>query len=101
VPLTGPLTGNLVRTWTGSTYALALPTGQSELALTLMPEPAGVSGVLREVSGGGSTSLVDGMPGAGTGQLGFTLGLTALTQPVVQRHRLTWRLVPYQAPPAP
>ena len=101
VPLSAPLAGTLVRTWTGSDYVLALPSGQSELPLTLLGEPTPVSGVLREVAGKGSATPADGMPGSASGSLAFTLGLTALTQPVVQRHTMGWTQKPVVAPPAP
>lgn len=99
VPLAPPLAGNLLRTWTGTDYTLALPEGLTELPLALLGEPTPIAGVLREVVGGGSVTRLDGMPGSAGGTLAFTLGLTALTQPVVQRHALTWRLQP-TAPPA-
>lgn len=101
VPLTAPLAGNLVRTWSGTGYTLGLPAGTSELPLTLLGEPTPVTGMLREVTGGGSATLAEGMPGAADGRLSFTLALTALTQPVTQRHALTWRLARVAPTPDP
>jgi len=101
VPLAAPLVGNLTRTWTGTDYRLSLPEGQGELQLRLLGEPTPVTGVLREVVGTGSATLAEGMPGTASGSLAFTLGLTAMSQAVVQRHALSWRLQPSTPPAAP
>lgn len=92
VPLGPPLEAALERTWTGSAYTLALPAAKPRLDVQLLKDPTPVSGVLADLAGEGRVDLQDGAPKRATGTLRFTLTLSALTQPVVQRHQLTWTL---------
>lgn len=94
LPLGPPLNGEVERTWTGNTYTVKLPAGVDRLNATLVGDPTPVAVVLSELTGSGSTSQAKGMPGTGKGELAFTLTFQALTQPVVQRHILTWELTP-------
>jgi hypothetical protein len=91
VPLGPPLSGDIERTWQGATYTLRLPPGNERLSATLAGE---VAAVLSDLSGSGATSIADGLPGAGKGELAFTVDFQALTQPVQQRHTLMWELTP-------
>ncbi|HEX3134774.1 MAG TPA: hypothetical protein VHX44_14500, partial [Planctomycetota bacterium] len=96
VPLGPPLNGEVERTWqANSAYTLRLPAGTDHLNATLVGDPTPVSAVLSDLTGSGSTSITTkGMPGAGKGELAFSLAFQALTQPVVQKHTLTWELTP-------
>jgi len=99
VPLGPPLNGEVERTWQGSTYTVRLPVGTERLSTTLVGDPTPVSAVLSDLAGSGGTSITTsganaGLPGAGKGELTFSLTLQALTQPVVQRHTLLWELTP-------
>ncbi len=98
VPLGPPLGGEIERVWQGSAFTLRLPAGVERLSANLMGDPTPVAAVLTELTGAGSTSVKDGLPGAGKGELGFLLTFQALTQPVVQRHRLQWELTPLLPP---
>jgi hypothetical protein len=102
VPLGPPLNGEVERTWDGSTYTVRLPMGTDRLTATLVGDPTPVSAVFSDLSGKGTTSITPagsqidgaGLPGAGKGELSFSLTFQALTQPVVQRHTLVWELTP-------
>lgn len=94
VPLGPPLNGEVERTWQGSAYTLGLPAGGERLATTLVGDPTPVAAVLSELRGSGSTSVDGGLPGGGKGELTFLVNFQALTQPVAQRHTLTWELTP-------
>lgn len=98
VPLGPPLNGDIERTWQGSTYTLRLPAGADHLSATLVGDPTPVSAMLSELTGSGDTTIANGLPGAGKGALAFTLTFQALTQPVQQRHTLTWELTPLLTP---
>jgi len=98
VPLGPPLNGEVERTWQGSAYTLRLPAGADRLSATLVGDPTPVSAVLSELTGSGGTDIANGMPGAGKGELAFTLTFQALTQPVLQRHTLAWELTPLPTP---
>lgn len=89
VPLGEPLSGEAQRTWQGSAWTLALP-GSGELPITLFKDPTPVGGVLHGLAGKGSLELKDGWPLRASGELAFQLRLSALTQPVEQRHKLVW-----------
>ncbi len=93
LPLGAPLNGTVERTWTGTSYTVKLP-DSGRLTATLVSDPNPVTAVLFDLTGAGSTSLADGMPGAAKGDLSFALTLQALTQPVVQRHTVSWELTP-------
>lgn len=92
LPLAGPQGGTLIRTWTGSTWTATL--AEPEIPVTLGKPPAEVTGLLTGLTGTGGLTLKDGLPHEATGDLTFTLRLTALTQPTEARHHLTWRLAP-------
>ena len=92
VALAQPLIGELERRWTGSSFTLALPMGVDHLVGELVKDPTPVTARLSELTGKGQSELKQGVPQATTGDLRFTLTLNALTQPVVQRHQLTWSL---------
>ena len=98
VPLGEPLTGTLLRTWTGDTYTLA---GSVVGTAVLAREPATVTAMVSAVTGSGTSALgADGWPGTASGTLSFTLTLDAVTQPVIQQHLITWqiaRLIPGSA----
>jgi hypothetical protein len=94
VPLGPPLNGEIERSWTGNTYHLKLPGGVDHLNATLVGDPTPVAVVLSELTGTGTTNQTKGMPGPATGELSFKLTFQALTQPVVQRHTLSWELTP-------
>ncbi len=98
VPLGPPLNGEIERTWQGPTYALRLPAGADRLSATLVGDPTPVSAVLSELTGSGGTSIAEGLPGAGKGELTLALTFLALTQPVLQRHTLAWELTPLLTP---
>lgn len=92
VPLAQPLAGELERRWNGQTFTLALPAGVTHLDGELVKDPTPVTARLAELAGSGRMELKDGVPQASGGDLRFTLTLNALTQPVIQRHQLTWSL---------
>lgn len=92
ITLGPPLAGTVERRWTGTSYALALPTGTDHLDAQLVKDPNPVSASLGKLVGSGKATLAGGLLGEATGDLAFTLTLSALTQPVVQNHHLTWRL---------
>lgn len=94
VPLGPPLNGEIERVWEGATYTLRLPAGDERLRVTLVGDPTPVSAVLSGLTGKGGTSVTNGLPGAGKGELVFLLDFQALTQPVQQRHTLVWDLTP-------
>ncbi len=100
VLLGDPLSGTLLRTWTGDTYTLA---GEVTGTAILAHEPATVTAVISNVHGSGKTALgPDGWPGTASGTLSFTMTLDAVTQPVIQQHVITWQLarMPAEPPPA-
>jgi hypothetical protein len=101
ITLGPPLAGTVERRWNGTSYALALPTGTDHLDAQLVKDPNPVSASLGKLVGSGKATLVGGLLGEATGDLAFTLTLSALTQPVVQNHHLAWRLrlLPAAAPP--
>jgi len=90
VPLGEPLTGTLLRTWKGQAYVLAGDvTGTAQLA----KEPTAVSAAISAVGGEGKmVQTADFWPATASGTLQFTLTLSALTQPVAQRHTVTWQV---------
>lgn len=92
VPLAQPLAGELERRWTGSAFTLALPMGIDHLDGELLKDPTPVTARLSELAGSGRVEPKQGVPNTTAGDLRFTLTLNALTQPVVQRHQLTWSL---------
>jgi hypothetical protein len=92
VALAAPFAGELERVWTGSAFTWQLPAGVDHADVRLGRDPVRVSGSLTEVAGAGRIDLAEGMPGTAEGDLTFTLTLDALTQPVVQHHRLHWKL---------
>lgn len=98
VPLGPPLGGEIERQWQGSAFTLRLPAGGERLAAQLVGDPTPVAAVLSELTGHGSSSVENGLPGAGKGELSFLLTFQALTQPVVQHHGLQWELVPLPLP---
>ena len=85
-----PLTGMLVRTWKGTAWTGILEPARQDLILDL--PPLGVSGRIDGCTAQGALTLTAGVPALGEGTMAYTLHLTAMTQPVVQQHRLTWRL---------
>lgn len=98
VPLGEPLTGTLTRTWKGTSYSL---TGDLGGTVIMAKEPTAVTATISAVGGDGKTSLTaDQWPGAVGGSLHFTLTMSALTQPVVQQHTVTWQLAQVAAPAA-
>ncbi len=90
VPAGAPLTGFLVRSWQGTTWTGALDPAKQQLTLDL--PPMAVTGQIENCTAQGSLTLADGVPAQGQGTLGYSLALIAMTQPVNQQHRLTWRL---------
>ncbi len=92
VPLGPPFSGALERRWSGMAYTLGLPTGVDHLDLAMGREPVAVAGAVTAVVGKGSVAPANGAPGAAEGELAFVLTLTALTQPVVEKQVLHWRL---------
>ncbi len=100
IALAAPLAGTIERRWNGTTYTLALPSGTDHLDAQLVKDPNPVSASLGKLVGSGKEALVGGLLHEATGDLAFTLTLSALTQPVVQSHHLTWRLrlLPAAAP---
>ncbi len=98
VPLGPPLNGEVERTWQGFTYTLGLPAGGERLQATLVGDPTPVSAVLSDLHGSGTTTVDGGLPGSGKGELAFSVSFQALTQPVAQRHTLTWELTPLLSP---
>jgi hypothetical protein len=97
VPLVGPVSGALVRRWSGLKWTLALPSGTDHLPLALGSGPLAVAGTLSGLSGAGAIAPRAGMPSAAQGEVDFTLTLTALTQPVTEQQRITWTMA--EAPP--
>jgi len=98
IPLGEPLTGTLTRTWKGMSYTL---TGEVAGTATLAKEPTAVTAAISAVGGDGKLSLAaDQWPGTVAGNLHFTLTISALTQPVVQQHTVTWQLAQVAAPTA-
>ncbi len=87
-----PLDATVERTWTGSTYTLALPTNAKPATGTLANDPTPVSATLKSLAGSGALTLVDGLPTLVRGELTYDLSLSALTQPVTQHHKLNWQL---------
>lgn len=100
LPLGAPLHGEVVRTWTGNTYAVAQPAGAGPLNAALVGDPTPVAVTLSDLKGGGTTNILPtgaigaGMPGNAKGDLSFVATFQALTQPVTQRHTLSWELTP-------
>jgi hypothetical protein len=92
VPLNGPLAGSIERSWQGARYTLSLPKGTEHLDGALFSDPTPVTASVSAVSGGGETVLRGGLPSTSSGELRFVVTLSALTQPVVQRHHLSWTL---------
>lgn len=92
VALGGPVAGTVERRWQGSHFTLSLPQGTAHLDGALLSDPTPVTASVSAISGGGDTALRSGLPFTSTGELRFTVTLSALTQPVVQRHHLTWTL---------
>lgn len=98
VPLGEPLTGTLTRTWKGTSYTL---TGDIGGTAIMAKEPTAVTAAISAVGGDGKLSLTaDQWPGVVGGSLKFTLTMSALTQPVVQQHTVTWQLAQVAAPAA-
>jgi len=89
VPLADPLTGAYLRTWTGDSWKAA---GDGEATATLGTGPSAVALAVRDLAGEGRMVVRDGMPELSSGAMTFTLELTALTQPVAQKHHLRWSL---------
>ena len=100
VALAPPLTGTLRRTWTGSDFALGLPEGVSQLPVHLVDGVNAVTGNLSSVSGTGHLSMSDGVVAKTTGEVRYTLNLTALTQAVEQQHHQQWTLERWTPTPA-
>lgn len=92
VVLGEPLAGTVVRRWSGSAYTVALPAGVDHLDAQLIKGATPVDASLGALDGKGQVQLKDGQPHLANGDLRFTLTLNALTQPVVQRHRIRWEL---------
>lgn len=98
VPLGEPLTGTLMRAWKGTSYTL---TGDIGGTAIVAKEPTAVIAAISAVGGDGKLSLTaDQWPGTVGGSLHFTLTMSALTQPVVQQHTVTWQLAQVAAPAA-
>ena len=98
VPVGEPLTGTLTRTWKGTSYTL---TGDIGGTAIMAKEPTAVTAAISAVGGDGKLSLTaDQWPGTVGGSLKFTLTMSALTQPVVQQHTVTWQLAQVAAPAA-
>ncbi len=93
LPLAGPQGGTLVRTWTGATTWTAT-LAEAEVPVVMGRPPMEVAGTLGGLSGGGTLLLAGGLPQEATGDVTFTLKLTALTQATEARHHLTWKLAP-------
>ncbi len=89
VPLSDPLTGAFVRTWTGDTWKAA---GDGEATATLGSGTSAVALTVSDLAGTGSLVLRDGMPELSKGEMTFVLDVTALTQPVAQKHQVLWSL---------
>ncbi len=92
VTLGGPVAGSVERRWQGSRYTLSLPTATPHLDGNLISDPTPVTASVSAVEGGGETALRGGLPFTSSGELRFTVTLSALTQPVVQHHHLSWTL---------
>jgi hypothetical protein len=92
VALTGPVAGTMERRWQGTHYTLGLPAGTEHIDGTLLQDPTPVSVTLSALTGSGDAVLTNGLPGSCRGDMSFILTLSALTQPVVQHHQLTWSL---------
>jgi hypothetical protein len=92
MPLAGPVAGTVVRRWQAGRYTLSLPDGTTHLDGTLLSDPTPVTASVSMVDGGGTTALRGGLPFTSSGELRFLVTLSALTQPVVQRHHLSWTL---------
>lgn len=97
VPFGPPLSGALERQWTDTTWKDGLPAGTTSLKVDLLQDPTPLSVTITNVQGEGKRTVVDGLPGPCTGKLAFDMLFQALTQPVVQRHTLTWELTPLPA----
>ena len=98
VPLGEPLTGTLTRAWKGTSYTL---TGDIGGTAIVAKEPTAVTAAISAVGGDGKLSFTaDKWPGTVGGSLHFTLTMSALTQPVVQQHTITWQLAQVAAPTA-
>ncbi len=90
---TAPIAGSAERRWNGAAWTAVLPAGSDHLPVRLSPDPSPVEGKLHAFSGEGrSAAAADGWPDLIEGRLAFTLTLTALTQPVEQKHEIRWRL---------
>jgi hypothetical protein len=93
LPLAGIPNGTLVRTWgANGTWTASLAEGQAPV--TLGQPPTQIACFLTDLKGGGTLTLANGLPEKATGDLTFTLRLTALTQPVESVHHLTWSMAP-------
>jgi hypothetical protein len=93
LPLNPPLSGELARHWTGTTYTVSLPDGVTKLSATLLSDPTPLAVTLSNLTGKGDIRLAKGYPAAINGELSFDLDAVALTQPVTQKQRITWSLV--------
>jgi hypothetical protein len=92
VTLGAPVAGTVVRRWQGSRYSLSLPDGTTHLDGVLISDPTPVTASVSMISGSGETALRGGLPFTSSGELRFLVTLSALTQPVVQHHHLSWTL---------
>jgi hypothetical protein len=92
LPLAPPAGGTLERTWNGTAWTARLAEGS--VPVTVGTPPTDVTGTLADLTGNGSLTLDGGLPRTAQGEVSFTMRLTALTQPVESRHRMTWALTP-------
>ena len=56
----------------------------------LAKDPTPVNGTVKDLKGGGTITLLQGLPRTTTGELSFTLAMDALTQPVESKHAVQW-----------
>lgn len=91
VDLGPPLAITVEQTWKAHQWTCALPTGALPSKVTLATEPAPVEAALSALSGKGAVTPA-AVPRDNQGELRYCLRFTALTQPVEQKHVLTWRL---------
>jgi hypothetical protein len=89
VALGAPFTGSVTQTWTGTAWTTKQP--EVPVTVTWATTPAPITAALGDLSGSGTVEAAD-MPSFANGELHYTLRFDALTQPVDQRHVLTWSL---------
>lgn len=91
VPLEPPLSGEAIRRWEGDRYTLALPADAAPTAV-LHTSPGRVALQLERLSGSGSVRHAEGLLLGAEGTIEATFAGEALTQDLVQQHRIRWTL---------